>query len=81
MHGVVKFDPRTGVQQKGKTKTGSYTNFFADSLIAESERDNRVVAIHAAMAGGTGALRWAFWRPGACWRALAGANAARARAV
>lgn len=54
MHGVVRFDPKTGVQQKGKPKTGSYTNYFADSLIAEAERDNRIVAIHAAMAGGTG---------------------------
>jgi hypothetical protein len=64
MHGVVRFDPKTGVQQKGKPKTGSYTNYFADALIAEAERDNRVVAIHAAMAGGTGetgraVLAWA----------------------
>lgn len=58
MHGVVKFDPRTGVQQKGKPKTGSYTNYFADALIAEAERDNRIVAIHAAMAGGTGLYRF-----------------------
>jgi hypothetical protein len=57
MHGVVRFDPKTGVQQKGKpSKTGSYTNYFADSLIAEAERDNRIVAVHAAMAGGTGGL-------------------------
>jgi 1-deoxy-D-xylulose-5-phosphate synthase len=55
MHGVVKFDPRTGVQQKGApAKAGSYTNYFADALIAEAERDSRIVAIHAAMAGGTG---------------------------
>jgi hypothetical protein len=54
MHGVVRFDPKTGVQQKGKPKTGSYTNYFADALIAEAERDNRIVAVHAAMAGGTG---------------------------
>lgn len=54
MHGVVKFDPRTGIQQKGATKAGSYTNYFADALIAEAERDSRIVAIHAAMAGGTG---------------------------
>lgn len=57
MHGVVRFDPKTGVQQKGKPKTGSYTNYFADALIAEAERDNRIVAIHAAMAGGTGAQK------------------------
>jgi 1-deoxy-D-xylulose-5-phosphate synthase len=57
MHGVVKFDPRTGVQQKGApAKAGSYTNYFADALIAEAERDSRIVAIHAAMAGGTGEL-------------------------
>jgi 1-deoxy-D-xylulose-5-phosphate synthase len=55
MHGVVKFDPRTGVQQKSApAKAGSYTNYFADALIAEAERDSRIVAIHAAMAGGTG---------------------------
>lgn len=58
MHGVVRFDPKTGVQQKGKPKTGSYTNYFADALIAEAERDNRIVAIHAAMAGGTGLYRF-----------------------
>ncbi|WIA11070.1 hypothetical protein OEZ85_011221 [Tetradesmus obliquus] len=59
MHGVVKFDPRTGVQQKSApAKAGSYTNYFADALIAEAERDSRIVAIHAAMAGGTGLYRF-----------------------
>eukprot|EP00775_Hariotina_reticulata_P009948 gene9948-10103_t len=58
MHGVVKFDPRTGIQQKGSAKAGSYTNYFADALIAEAERDSRVVAVHAAMAGGTGLYRF-----------------------
>ena len=58
MHGVVKFDPRTGQQVQTKTKTMSYTNYFADSLTAEAERDSRVVAVHAAMAGGTGLYRW-----------------------
>lgn len=36
----------------------SYTNYFADALIAESERDSRIVAVHAAMAGGTGLYRY-----------------------
>eukprot|EP00878_Enallax_costatus_P000400 GHUV01000488.1.p1 GENE.GHUV01000488.1~~GHUV01000488.1.p1 ORF type:complete len:739 (+),score=252.51 GHUV01000488.1:855-3071(+) len=58
MHGVVKFDPRTGVQQKGTAQAGSYTNYFADALIAEAERDSRIVAVHAAMAGGTGLYRF-----------------------
>lgn len=36
----------------------SYTNYYADSLTAEAERDSRVIAIHAAMAGGTGLYRF-----------------------
>ena len=39
-------------------QTGSYTNFFADALIAEAELDARVVGIHAAMGGGTGMNRF-----------------------
>ncbi|GIL85067.1 hypothetical protein Vretimale_9936 [Volvox reticuliferus] len=58
MHGVVKFDPRTGKQQQTKTKAMSYTNYFADALTAEAERDSRIVAVHAAMAGGTGLYRF-----------------------
>lgn len=54
MHGVVKFDPKTGKQSKTKTKTLSYTQYFANSLISEAERDDKIVAIHAAMGGGTG---------------------------
>jgi 1-deoxy-D-xylulose-5-phosphate synthase len=52
--GVAKFDPATGKQFKSLAKTLSYTNYFAEALIAEAEQDNRVVAIHAAMGGGTG---------------------------
>ncbi|KAJ9523642.1 1-deoxy-D-xylulose 5-phosphate synthase [Haematococcus lacustris] len=58
MHGVVKFDPKTGQQYTTKTKAMSYTNYFADALTAEAERDNRIVAVHAAMAGGTGLTRF-----------------------
>ncbi|KAE8653156.1 probable 1-deoxy-D-xylulose-5-phosphate synthase 2, chloroplastic [Cucumis sativus] len=54
MHGVVNFDPKSGKQMKKKTETLSYTQYFADSLIAEAERDDKIVAIHAAMGGGTG---------------------------
>nr|AZR38436.1 1-deoxy-D-xylulose 5-phosphate synthase [Plectranthus barbatus] len=54
MHGVVKFDPTTGKQMKVKAKTQSYTQYFAESLVAEAEQDEKVVAIHAAMGGGTG---------------------------
>ncbi|MCD9644628.1 1-deoxy-D-xylulose-5-phosphate synthase 2 [Datura stramonium] len=54
MHGVVKFDPKTGKQFKAKSSTLSYTQYFAESLIKEAEVDNKIVAIHAAMGGGTG---------------------------
>ena len=52
--GVVKFDPKTGEQFKAKSSTLSYTQYFAESLIKEAENDKKIVAIHAAMGGGTG---------------------------
>uniref|UniRef100_A0A803N556 1-deoxy-D-xylulose-5-phosphate synthase n=2 Tax=Chenopodium quinoa TaxID=63459 RepID=A0A803N556_CHEQI len=53
-HGVTKFDPATGKQFKGQSPTQSYTTYFADALVAEAEVDKDIVAIHAAMGGGTG---------------------------
>ncbi|PIA39438.1 hypothetical protein AQUCO_02600112v1 [Aquilegia coerulea] len=53
-HGVTKFDPATGKQFKGSSNTQSYTTYFAEALIAEAEVDKDIVAIHAAMGGGTG---------------------------
>ncbi|KAI9111665.1 hypothetical protein K1719_017355 [Acacia pycnantha] len=54
MHGVVKFDTKTGKQFKSKSSTLPYTRYFVESLIKEAEVDNEIVAIHAAMGGGTG---------------------------
>lgn len=54
MHGVVQFDPATGKQSKPKSSTLSYTQYFAEALIKEAEVDDKIVAIHAAMGGGTG---------------------------
>lgn len=54
LSGVVKFDPKTGKQFKTKSPTLSYTQYFAESLITEAETDDKIVAIHAAMGGGTG---------------------------
>ncbi|XP_043708466.1 probable 1-deoxy-D-xylulose-5-phosphate synthase 2, chloroplastic [Telopea speciosissima] len=54
MHGVVKFDPKSGKQLKPKETSLSYTQYFAQSLIAEAEKHDKIVAIHAAMGGGTG---------------------------
>jgi 1-deoxy-D-xylulose-5-phosphate synthase len=53
-HGVVPFDVASGKQNKKKGKTSSYTQYFADALVAEAEADPSIVAIHAAMGGGTG---------------------------
>jgi 1-deoxy-D-xylulose-5-phosphate synthase len=58
-HGVVKFDPKTGQQQKSKAGAPSYTAVFAKALIAEAERDERIVAITAAMPSGTGVDKFA----------------------
>ena len=53
-HGVVKFDPATGIQAKAQPKAPAYTRVFADALTREAHRDPRIVAITAAMPGGTG---------------------------
>ena len=53
-HGVVKFDVVSGVQAKPAASAPSYTGVFAKALIGEMERDQRVVAITAAMPSGTG---------------------------
>ena len=53
-HGVSKFDVITGAQAKPKPNAPAYTKVFAQSLIAEAKRDDRIVAITAAMPSGTG---------------------------
>ncbi len=54
MHGVTKFDVVTGDQYKAKSNAPSYTKVFAQSLIAEARKDDKIVAITAAMPSGTG---------------------------
>ncbi|MEC3949097.1 1-deoxy-D-xylulose-5-phosphate synthase [Sphingobium sp. HWE2-09] len=53
-HGVQKFDIVTGAQAKAPPGPPSYTNVFAQALIAEAQRDPTVCAITAAMPSGTG---------------------------
>ena len=53
-HGVQKFDVITGAQVKSKAGPPSYTNVFAKALVDEAKRDDRIVAITAAMPSGTG---------------------------
>jgi 1-deoxy-D-xylulose-5-phosphate synthase len=53
-HGVVAFDVATGAQAKSKAAAPAYTKVFAESLIKEAKKDERIVAITAAMPSGTG---------------------------
>jgi 1-deoxy-D-xylulose-5-phosphate synthase len=53
-HGVGRFDVVTGKQDKPKSNAPSYTNVFADALIQEAKKDDKIVAITAAMPSGTG---------------------------
>ena len=53
-HGVVAFDVATGAQAKSKSSAPAYTKVFAESLIKEATKDDKIVAITAAMPSGTG---------------------------
>ncbi len=53
-HGVAKFDVVTGEQTKAPSNAPSYTKVFAKSLIREAEKDDKIVAVTAAMPDGTG---------------------------
>jgi len=53
-HGVAKFDRATGQQKKSASNAPSYTAVFGQRLCDEAARDPKVVAITAAMPGGTG---------------------------
>ncbi len=53
-HGVSTFDVITGTQAKPKANAPAYQRVFGESLIKEANRDDKVVAITAAMPSGTG---------------------------
>jgi 1-deoxy-D-xylulose-5-phosphate synthase len=53
-HGVNMFDVVTGKQVKPKPNAPLYTTVFAEALVKEAQRDDKIVAITAAMPGGTG---------------------------
>ncbi len=58
-HGVSKFDVVTGKQVKAAPGAPTYTNVYAQALIAEAEQDERIVAVTAAMPTGTGIDKFA----------------------
>lgn len=53
-HGIAPFDIATGEVKKKPAAAPSYTSVFGRALAAEARRDERIVAITAAMRGGTG---------------------------
>ncbi len=66
-HGVSRFDVVTGAQHKPKSNAPSYTKVFAQSLIKEAEKDDKVVAVTAAMPSGTGLNLFAERFPERCF--------------
>jgi 1-deoxy-D-xylulose-5-phosphate synthase len=52
-HGVTKFNVVTGEQSKGAS-IPSYTKVFAQALVRQAEKDEKIIAITAAMPSGTG---------------------------
>jgi 1-deoxy-D-xylulose-5-phosphate synthase len=66
-HGVVKFDVATGAQKKAAASAPSYTKVFAESLMGEAKRDEKIIAITAAMPSGTGLDLFAREFPDRCF--------------
>jgi 1-deoxy-D-xylulose-5-phosphate synthase len=53
-HGVNRFNVVTGAQDKAKPNAPGYTKVFAQSLIEAARKDDKIVAVTAAMPSGTG---------------------------
>ena len=66
-HGVVKFDVATGAQAKSKAAAPAYTTVFAQALIEQARKDDKIVAITAAMPAGTGLDLFAKEFPNRCF--------------
>ena len=66
-HGVGRFDVVTGEQVKFKANAPSYTETFAKALIQEAEKDEKIIAITAAMPAGTGLDKFAKRFPERCF--------------
>ncbi|MBD3679971.1 MAG: 1-deoxy-D-xylulose-5-phosphate synthase [Rhodobacteraceae bacterium] len=66
-HGVAKFDVVTGKQKKAPSNAPSYTKVFAESLIKEAQKDDKIVAVTAAMPDGTGLNLFAERFPSRCF--------------
>ncbi|WP_323005293.1 1-deoxy-D-xylulose-5-phosphate synthase [Pseudorhodobacter sp.] len=66
-HATAKFDVLTGEQKKAPSNAPSYTAVFAQALMAEAARDDKIVAVTAAMPDGTGLNLFAERFPRRCF--------------
>ncbi len=66
-HAVSRFDIVTGAQAKAKPNAPSYTSVFSDQLVREGERDDKIVAVTAAMPSGTGVAEFQKRFPNRCF--------------
>lgn len=66
-HGVSTFNVSTGAQNKSIPKAPSYTGVFAKALINEAKKDDKIIAINAAMPSGTGLDKFAEEFPERCF--------------
>ncbi|MBT6133999.1 MAG: 1-deoxy-D-xylulose-5-phosphate synthase [Kordiimonadaceae bacterium] len=66
-HGVSTFNVSTGAQNKSIPKAPNYTGVFAKALINEAKKDDKIIAINAAMPSGTGLDKFAEEFPERCF--------------
>lgn len=66
-HATAKFDVVTGKQHKAPSNAPSYTSVFGKTLVAEAGRDDKIVAVTAAMPDGTGLNLFAERYPSRCF--------------
>ena len=66
-HGVSKFNVVTGEQTKAPSNAPSYTSVFAQSLLEEAAKDDKICAVTAAMPDGTGLNLFAERYPSRCF--------------
>ncbi|MGC8201153.1 1-deoxy-D-xylulose-5-phosphate synthase [Aliiroseovarius sp. PTFE2010] len=66
-HATATFDMVTGQQKKAPSNAPSYTSVFARTLLDEATRDDKIVAVTAAMPDGTGLNLFAERYPRRCF--------------
>jgi len=66
-HATAKFDVVTGEQKKAPSNAPSYTSVFGKTLVDEAARDDKIVAVTAAMPDGTGLNLFAERYPSRCF--------------